>query len=272
MNFSKNKLSIRDLKLLIIFAALVILFAAYRFVYFPNNQRTKKINEEVNQLKVTEQELQLKNSKVDEVLAKNDMITNEIDHIISRYGAGATTQKTLVFLENMEKETGMNISVIGFSEPESIYTSASKKSNAAETNSVTEDGTTAGGTTTDDIASNTAGNTTGDATADDGLSGENVSTEKTKPNTINGYNSVVSIEFKVSSEGLNKCIDYINHNSERKNIREINVVYDMETGNLSGSMQINMYQLTDTGKSYEDPAIAGVDIGTQNIFGTIEMP
>lgn len=261
MNFMKNKLSSREIKLIIIVTALGILMASYRFVYYPNTQNTKKIQDEIKQLKVREDDLQLKNAKADEVEEKNIVMTKEINRIINRYGAGATIQKTIIFLESMEQVSDMDISVISFEDPKIIFSDA----NGGE-NIQTVDNSSSGDNL---LSDNTSTSDNSDLNDEKSLESSDTLSIAGAEDKVSGYNSVVSIDFKVSSEGLKKCIDYINNQSERKNIKEINIVYDMETGNLNGTMLINMYQLTDTGKIYTDPAIAGVSIGTRDIFGTI---
>lgn len=269
MNLTKYKLSSRDIKLIIIMIALGLLLASYRFVYYPNMHSTKNIQKEIRQLKVREDELLLENSKADEVKEENVAMAMEINKTMNRYGAGATIQKTLIFLENLEKESNMDISAITFSDPESIYCSTPESVNTSmdENTQVDSSSSSENIAQADDSSTSDENNSMNVETTENS---NTLSTEDTA-NLISSYNSVVTIDFKVSNDGLKKSIDFINNNSERKNIKEINIVYDMETGNLSGTMAINMYQLANMGKMYEDPAIAGVTIGKPNIFGTIEV-
>ncbi|MHB8131449.1 MAG: hypothetical protein ACYDEX_20905 [Mobilitalea sp.] len=250
---SKIHLSERDKMRLFITFALVILFTAYRFVYFSNIQSAKAIEKEISLLEVQESELQLKYEMLDQIEEENEVMSKEISEIINRYGTGASTEKTIMYLDNLEKESGMDINVISFSEPENIYTTSQSE----------ESQVTAEGTTSEESQVTAEG-----ATSEDGLAAvENNLME----GMVRGYNSIVSIDFKVSYEGLKKSINDINNNPERMNIREINLVYDTETGILSGSMKINMYHLIEIGSNYIAPEMASVDIGTSNIFGTIEL-
>lgn len=84
--------------------------------------------------------------------------------------------------------------------------------------------------------------------------------------------SQLSIDFVTSYEGLKKCMDYINTYPERMNVESFNAVYDQETGLLKGAMIIDQYGLAREGSTYEEPAIGGIDIGTDNIFGTYTLP
>jgi cell division protein FtsL len=262
---SQVKISDRDKKLILIVIALAILFFVYRFVYYPNVQAADTVQNEILQLKVRQKELQLENDKADQVIKDNKALQSKINSIIEHYGTGASAQKSILFLEGLKLKSGMDISVIDLSSPQTSIISASTDSNptAATTDSQVS-GVTADGGTTDASAKETQGVTATGSMTESADTGQNVT-------AVNGYDYIVSIDFKVNYEGLRKCIDYINSYPEHMNIKELSIVYDMETGNLSGTMQINMYQLIDTGREEEEPVIAGVTIGNQNLFGTIEV-
>ena len=91
-------------------------------------------------------------------------------------------------------------------------------------------------------------------------------------NKFTGMKSTVSISFKTTYEGLKKTIDFVNESSRRMTIGELNTTYDTATGNLTGSMTINMYMLTGSGveKTYEPPAMDDIKTGRDNIFGTLK--
>ena len=59
---------------------------------------------------------------------------------------------------------------------------------------------------------------------------------------------------------------------ERMNIPTFNAAFNHTTGKLSGTMTIDMYALSGTGKEFVDPVIDGLPLGTDNIFGTFEKP
>ena len=48
--------------------------------------------------------------------------------------------------------------------------------------------------------------------------------------------------------------------------------YDGTTGNLVGSITINMYTVAGTERVYEKPYVPAMNVGIDNIFGTIEIP
>ena len=50
----------------------------------------------------------------------------------------------------------------------------------------------------------------------------------------------------------------------------VNASYDTSTGNLTGTIIVNMFSMTGTDNSYSEPDAGDVAYGTDNIFGTIE--
>lgn len=245
----KYQLSIRDKKLILVFSALLIVAASLFIAYLPNMNKAKAIEEENKLLSTKEYELLSKKSSEDKILKDNESIQLMMDELIDGYGTGSSTQSILMFLKSLQQASGMDISVIRFADPEYIYTTFTSDSGMAATDvSIEDEGNIElnGEQSTGDITNTTAGN-------------------------ITGYTDVVTIDFNVSYDGLKKAIDFINNSIERKNIKELTLAYDMTTGNLSGTMQINMYHLLGTGRMKDEPAIAGIDIGLSNIFGTIEV-
>lgn len=87
-----------------------------------------------------------------------------------------------------------------------------------------------------------------------------------------GYKTTVTISYSSTYEGLKTCINYIHSRNDRMNIPSFNAAFDNTTGNLSGTMTIDMYALIGTGRLFEAAIIEGVPIGTDNIFGTFENP
>ncbi len=74
-----------------------------------------------------------------------------------------------------------------------------------------------------------------------------------------------------SYEGLKTCMDFINNYHERMNVDAFSATRDQSTGLLAGNMVINLYSVTDENHVYTDPSVGGIDIGTDNIFGELDL-
>lgn len=82
--------------------------------------------------------------------------------------------------------------------------------------------------------------------------------------------SILNISFDTTYDGLKKSMDYINDYDDHMNVESFNVAYNQETGKLMGTMNINLYSIMGLGRKYEEPAVDGITISRDNIFGTIK--
>lgn len=81
--------------------------------------------------------------------------------------------------------------------------------------------------------------------------------------------SVLAISYKTSYEGFKKCMDFINSYGDYMNVESFTCAYNQETGLLMGSISINRYSLSGLGKVYMDPAVDGIGLSKDNIFGSM---
>lgn len=89
-------------------------------------------------------------------------------------------------------------------------------------------------------------------------------------NDITGYTTSIALTYQASYQGLKDCIQFINNNEEKMNITDISAAFDNTTGNLTGTLTISVYALDGIDKSEEKLVIPGIDLGMDNIFGSVE--
>lgn len=89
-------------------------------------------------------------------------------------------------------------------------------------------------------------------------------------NDITGYTTSIALTYQASYQGLKDCIQFINNNEEKMNITDISAAFDNTTGNLTGTLTISVYALDGIHKSEEKLVIPGIDLGMDNIFGSVE--
>ena len=65
-------------------------------------------------------------------------------------------------------------------------------------------------------------------------------------------------------------VDYLTDQTGRMTLDNVNASFDSSTGNLSGSITVNLFFMAGTGQTYTEPDAGSVAYGTDNIFGTIE--
>ena len=89
---------------------------------------------------------------------------------------------------------------------------------------------------------------------------------------ITAYTTQLSLSYETTYDGLKKGMDFINLYPERMNVESFTAVYNQETGGLTGSMIMNLYSVNTSETKYIPPTVSGVEIGTDNIFGTYIAP
>lgn len=85
------------------------------------------------------------------------------------------------------------------------------------------------------------------------------------------YEVDTNYNCKVSYSGLKDVIRAINDTAKHKQVANISLVYDDETGAIGGNILLAEYYLEGTDKEYEAEKIPEVETGTSDIFGnTVE--
>lgn len=70
---------------------------------------------------------------------------------------------------------------------------------------------------------------------------------------------------------IKKLMDYINSYPERMNVENFTESFDANSGRLVLTMNVNMYSVKDENHIYEPPVIEDIEIGSTNIFRTMEI-
>ena len=86
------------------------------------------------------------------------------------------------------------------------------------------------------------------------------------------YCTSLSANYRATYRGLKDVILYTADQADRMVVDTVTASYDGTTGNLVGSITINMYTVTGTERVYEKPYVPAMNVGIDNIFGTIEIP
>ncbi len=80
------------------------------------------------------------------------------------------------------------------------------------------------------------------------------------------YKAPVNYTFKSTYDGLKGMADYVFAQNDKKSIEGVVASFDAETGNLVGSLDMNMYYMIGTGKEHTPATIPTVPTGASNLF------
>ena len=80
------------------------------------------------------------------------------------------------------------------------------------------------------------------------------------------YKAPVTYGYKSTYDGLKGMADYVFAQNDKKSIETLSAAFNSETGNLEGSMSMNMYYMIGTGKDHQPATIPSVPTGVSNVF------
>lgn len=74
--------------------------------------------------------------------------------------------------------------------------------------------------------------------------------------------------FTASYDDFKRSIRTIQSEEEKRNVEQVILSFDSNSGKIVGSMNVTMFSVQGGGAVYEEPEISGIPSGVSNIFGT----
>ena len=84
------------------------------------------------------------------------------------------------------------------------------------------------------------------------------------------YRTQDTVQFSGTYKSLKEAVKYLADQSGRMTLDNVNASFDSSTGNLTGTMTINIFSMTGGSTSFSAADAGSTVYGTDNIFGTIE--
>lgn len=237
-----RKLSEKEKNLLFILLLFIILLCPYQFGYVKLTEKADALSSENLELSVKLNDLRQKDVAKEKYIEETDKMIADTQDMLKHLATSITQDKNTIFVTKLEKEAEMIVSAISFGDITQIYDSNHGMNN-----------------NTDETANGTYNVSD---TADVAAEGKR----------LNGYQSSITINYQTNYGGLKKAIDFINNYYEKMRIQSITAAFDNTTGNLTGTITIDLFMLLGEGREAEPLDIHGIDVGTDNIFGTFELP
>lgn len=251
------KVSKRDAALLIGLAGILIMAAVYYFVYLPMDEKKVALEAENATLTTRVNELQTLYDEKDLYIAQTESMKAEIDTICNSFPADVKTEDMIMLGVDLANTAPLSVQAINMGEAEDVYhvgqavaEAKAAEEAAAAAQTATED--------TDGAAAVTPAPTeqpAGDTAAEKVL-----------------YKKLCGITYLVTYSGFKSAINTICSSTDRRTIESVTATYDINTGLIAATQNINMYYMTGTDKAYEAPSIPFIPQGTDNIFGTVDLP
>ena len=242
---NKINISDSDKRLLLIFFAVLIFAGAYFFIFNPNMKKAAEIAAENDSDKAAVEQLQMMEAQLPAIKEQIIDLKEKQEAIIERYPSDLTTEKIIWVLQDIQTHNDFQVTEasflmnnqLGAVETESVDAATDESADAASTDTSTE---------TVEASEDSTG----------------------QADTPAGYYATVSISYEASYKGLKDMIAYVNAYPDRITITQSDSQFDKETGKLVGSMILNMYYITNSGKDYVKPDFGSSTKGVENIFGS----
>ena len=262
-------ISMRDKKILLIFLGVGIFSVGYFFGYRPQMEEAESIQaanvplqDRLNDL------LELAENK-DFYIEETDSIKQKISEYTSEFPADIKQEDGIVLSLDMESSLDMQISNVGLGSREFIASldgstedeliNMPDQTLSEQTNAQTQ-------AQIDEIEGT---DTQGEKELQEASEAdvENLNTTNSIPVL---YRTQDSMQFTGTYASLKDMVDYLSEQTGRMTLDNVNASFDSSTGNLTGSITVNLFSMAGTDNLYTEPDAGSVAYGTDNIFGTIE--
>ncbi len=85
------------------------------------------------------------------------------------------------------------------------------------------------------------------------------------------YKAPVNYAYVSTYTGLKDMVSYVFEQADKKSISNLSASYDATTGNLAGTIDINMYYMVGTGNEYKPYTIPSVPTGVTDVFHSTDV-
>ena len=264
------KESMRDKKILLMFIGILVFFVGWYFGYRPQMEKADQIEDLNGALEEQLQDLLELAENKDFYVSETASIKDKISEYISEFPADVRPEDGIVLANKMENELGFQITNVGVGEKEFV---ASLDGSSEEDLAQSQDQTMSeqANAQTQEQLDNIEG-TDSQAEADLQNASDAAAADQSSDSQVPVlYRTQVTLQFNGTYAGLKKAVLYVADQSGRMTLDNVNASYDTSTGNLTGTIIVNIFSMTGTDRTYTEPDAGSVAYGTANIFGTVEQ-
>ena len=261
----KKNLSDKEKNLITILLGILFLVIAWFIVAAPLRERISVLKEENKTLQEKTQVYQGIYANLNSYESQIVTLEDTKKKIYDEYPIGITREDEVMFWADLENKFPEDISVstLTMSATEEVSPVISDTQN---TDSATDQ--TSG--ESDEIpkeTQETEAMTTEDET--DTQSNDGSTQAVTNSSEIHLYRAPIDFNFVSTYSGLKDMLSYIFSEGTKKSVDAINLSFDSATGNLSGTMTMNLYYMIGIDKQYQPLQIPPIQKGVKDIFHTV---
>lgn len=255
-----RNISTRDKKLLLILLGLVVFALGYLLVFRPQMDKASELQTANIPLKQKLAELEDIEANQSYYVSETEKYNAQVADYQAMFPAEVREEDGILLARRMENKLGMWAHSLGFQTNQ--FVASLEASGSGEQNS-TDEGTLS------EQANETTQEQINDIEGTADTQTDTAAVTDVNPDDVALYRSQNTIEFNGSYQNLKDVVDLLAAESGRTTIESVDISFSTSTGDLGGTMVVNMYSMTGTGRTYTKPDASVVRFGNRNLFGTI---
>lgn len=262
-------ISTRDKKILLMFSGVAVFAAGYFFGYRPQMSKAEEIETASVPLETRLNELLEMAKNKEFYVEETSRYNQEVSDYVAQFPADVKEEDGILLARDMENALDMEVSNIGISTRnfiasldgsteeeigELVDQTLSEKANEQTQEQINEvEGT-------DTKAEEALADATEAAVSD--------AADLTDQTVL--FRRLDTLQFNGTYDSLKDAVDYLASRSGRMTLDSVDASFDASTGNLIGTITVNMFSMTGTGSIYTEPDAGSVALGRKDLFGTID--
>ena len=262
-------ISTRDKKILLMFSGVAVFAAGYFFGYKPQMSKAEEIETASVPLETRLNELLEMAKNKEFYVEETSRYNQEVSDYVAQFPADVKEEDGILLARDMENTLDMEVSNIGISTRnfiasldgsteeeigELVDQTLSEKANEQTQEQINEvEGT-------DTKAEEALADATEAAVSD--------AADLTDQTVL--FRRLDTLQFNGTYDSLKDAVDYLASRSGRMTLDSVDASFDASTGNLIGTITVNMFSMTGTGSIYTEPDAGSVALGRKDLFGTID--
>ena len=250
-------ISMRDKKILLMFLGVGVFAAGYFFGYRPQMEEAQSIQASTEPLKTRLDDLLKLAADRDFYLKETEDINAKVSEYTSAFPADIRPEDGIVLSMNMENSLDMQISNVGLGTREfvaSLDGSTEDPLAGLPDQTLSEQANEQTQSQLDEIeGTDVVGENERQAASDAEV--ENLNSVFTSPVL---YRTQDTMQFTGTYASLKDMVDYLADQTGRMTLDNVNASFDSSTGNLSGSITVNLFFMAGTGQTYTEPDAGSV--------------
>lgn len=262
-------ISTRDKKILLMFSGVAVFAAGYFFGYKPQMSKAEEIETASVPLETRLNELLEMAKNKEFYVEETSRYNQEVSDYVAQFPADVKEEDGILLARDMENALDMEVSNIGIS----------TRNFVASLDGSTEEEI---GELVDQTLSEKANEQTQEQI--DEIEGTDTKVEEALADATEAavsdaadltdltvlFRRLDTLQFNGTYDSLKDAVDYLASRSGRMTLDSVDASFDASTGNLIGTITVNMFSMTGTGSTYTEPDAGSVALGRKDLFGTID--